>query len=281
MRRSQPEGRGEFTGRFTPTDFAEVLLKLPEGCPVVGGQAVVWWATKYGIGIGGAESVEPLTSVDIDFWGGRDELKELARRLGSKVIWPQAYEMTVWVGAIPLNIKGERTIAEFLHTIPGLDTNDPDRASVGQEYAVPSGKRILQFLSPISLVLAKLHAVRHFDQRQRQDELHLRASLRASTPFIAQLLDQKAVREALWNCERLIAVHQLKPYRKLAAKHGLSILSAVPIETIEQVADDSSLDEVDRRRLSGFCKVRWPQATGTRDRVRSRPSAQPKRRKDG
>lgn len=265
MNRQSPrlkEGsKAALTGRFTPVDFAEILLKVPEGCPVVGGQAVAWWAAKYRIGAGREGQNEPITSVDIDFWGGRDDLHELARRLGRGVVLPHAYEMTVWVGAIPLNVQGQKTVVEFLHTIPGLDTNDPNRASVGQDYDVPSGRRVLQFLSPVSLVLAKLHALRHFDQKERQDELHLRASLAASAAFIAQLLSQKAVREALWNAERLIEAHQLKPYAKLAAKCGFEVLSAVPIKRMKQVCRDESSDASDRKRISNFCNLRWPQVT--------------------
>jgi hypothetical protein len=60
-------------GAFRPTDFAEVLGQLPEGCPIVGGQAVVWWAERYKIT---PANQQPLTSEDIDFWGGRADLKE-------------------------------------------------------------------------------------------------------------------------------------------------------------------------------------------------------------
>jgi hypothetical protein len=254
---SKAGSKGGLTGHFTPADFAEILLKAPEGCPVVGGQAVAWWAAKYSVGTASEAPIEPITSVDIDFWGGRDDLHELARRLGRKVVLPHEYEMTVWAGAIPIQIQGQKTVVEFLHTIPGLDTNDPNRASVGQEYVVPSGKRILQFLSPVSLVLAKLHALRHFDQKERQDELHLRASLEASSAFIAQLLSQKAIREVLWNSERLLEAHQLKPNAKLASKHGLDVLSAVPIKKMKQACKDESLAESDRNRISNFCHVRW------------------------
>src|SRR5258707_9679368 len=79
-------------GAFRPSDFAEVLVQLPEGCPIVGGQAVVWWAERYRIT---AASHQPLTSEDIDFWGGRADLKQLASKLGIKPIFPHAYEMSV------------------------------------------------------------------------------------------------------------------------------------------------------------------------------------------
>ena len=126
----------------------------------MGGQAVAWWAAKYGVTVGPGHGPALLTSVDIDFWGGRDDLTELAKGLGRKPIFPSQYEMTVWVGAIELQIQGEKTLAEFLHTIPGLDTNDPDKASVEQEYQAHSVRKIIQVLTPVSLVLVKLHAVR-------------------------------------------------------------------------------------------------------------------------
>ena len=168
--------------------------------------------------------------------------------------------MTVWVGAIPLTINGEKTLVEFLHTVPGLDTHDPNRASVEQNYATQSGSRMLQFLSPVSLALAKLHALRHFPQEDRQDGLHLRLCLRASHAFIAQLIAQKAVRDALWNCERLVETHYLKPNIKLARQHQFSLLDAIPIEKIAEASGDSSFDESDRKRLANFCKIlcrRW------------------------
>jgi hypothetical protein len=260
MKRRPTLSRERLTGRFVVTDFAEVLLKLPEGCPVVGGQAVAWWAAQYGVSTAGKDQTTTLTSADIDFWGGRDDLEELARRLGFEVTFPHEYEMTVWVGGIPLSIQGERTLAEFLHTIPGLDTNDPDRASVEQEFTVPAGSRTLQFLSPVSLVLAKLHALRHFDQKERQDELHLRVCLNACQGFIAQLLRQQAIRAALWNCERLIEAHQRKPNTRLAARYDFNILAAVPVERIREASSDPALDPVARKRLVSFCNLRWPQA---------------------
>ena len=137
------EHRTDAGARLTPSDFSEVIAALPEGCPLVGGQAVAWWANRYEIHIRLAGKLEPITSGDIDFWGDRDALKELARKLNTRPVFPNSYEMTVWTGAIPLEIDGKKTLAEFLHTIPGLDTNDPDVASVEQEYASKSVQKVI------------------------------------------------------------------------------------------------------------------------------------------
>ena len=40
--------------------------------------------------------------------------------------------MTAWVGAIPMTIKGEKTLVEFINTVPGLATFNPEKASVKQ-----------------------------------------------------------------------------------------------------------------------------------------------------
>ena|SRR2546421_12181413 len=165
--------------------------------------------------------------------------------------------MTVWVGAIQLNIHGCNTLAEFLHTVPGLDTNDPAKASVEQQYAAGSVRKTIAILSPISSVIAKLHCLRHFKQDQREDELHLRISLAASHRFMVELLRQHEIRQVLWNAERLIEASGLKPYRRIEAKHNLDILGAIPIKEIRLEAENQSQPEADRKRLANFAHMRW------------------------
>ena len=248
--------------RFTPGDFSDVISHLPDECPVIGGQAVAWWAARYQLtGTKG----EVITSADIDFWGSRDDLKKMAKGLRRKAIFPDEYEMTVWVGAIQLNIQGLKTEAEFLHTVPGLDTNDPDKASVEQEYRTESVQRVIQVLTPISLVLVKLHALRHFDQTDRQDELHLKVSLHASRRFLAQLLRQREIRHVLWNCERLIAAGQVKQYRKMATKYEFDMLGAIPIDDFKRAAADPEQAQEDQTRLANFVNLRWPRLLELKD----------------
>ncbi len=103
--------------RFRPSDFSEVIAKLPKDCSLIGGQAVALWAERYGLR---GDNGEAVTSADIDFWGSRGDLIRMAKALQRKAVFPHEYEMTVWVGAIPLRIHGRNTLVEFLHTVPGL-----------------------------------------------------------------------------------------------------------------------------------------------------------------
>jgi hypothetical protein len=246
--------------KFSPSDFAGVISHLPDGCPLVGGQAVAWWARKYGIT---GKGDEPVTSGDIDFWGGREDLLEMARGMRRKPIFPNEHEMTVWVGAIQIRISGEETLAEFLHFIPGLDTPYPEKAAVEQTYREPSIEKVIQVLTPVSLVLTKLHALRRFDQKERNDELHLKVSLRASREFIAELLAEQEARRALRECERLIAAHQSKPYRKLEQQSQFNLLDSIPIAEIQQAADSPVQSPDNRQRLRNFINLRWHRVVGT------------------
>ena len=241
---------------FVPSDFGEVIQKLPDECALVGGQAVAWWAQEY------CPSDKPITSCDIDFWGFADDLNGLARALGQKPILPHKYEMTIWVGGIPLNLKGEKTLVEFVNTVPGLDAFNPEKVSVRQWFSTGAQPKKLLVLSPVSLVLAKLYALRAFDQTDRQDEMHLKVSLVTANRFIDQLLREAKIKQVLWNVERLIAGSQNKPYQRLEARHGFKILSAIPIQQIREAAGGDNLPEEDRNRLRNFQKLRWPQVAG-------------------
>jgi hypothetical protein len=238
---------------FVPSDFGGIIRHIPEGCPLVGGQAVAWWQQQY------CPSDTPITSCDIDFWGYRDDLDALAKALGQEPLYPHKYEMTVWVGGISLTLNGETTLVEFINTVPGLDIIGEERASVLQMFSTGELQTKLLILSPVSLVLAKLHALRAFDQDGRQDEAHLKTSLGTAHHFITQLLQETKIRQVLWNVERLIAASQNKPYRRLEEKHGFEILSAVPIGQILEAVGNSGLPEEDRNRLRSFQCTRWPQ----------------------
>jgi hypothetical protein len=242
------------TGEFLPIDFAFVIDKLPDGCPVVGGQAVSWWAQRFGIT---TEDGLPVTSSDIDFWGDRNDLMLLASRLNLKPIFPHDYEMTVWAGAIQIVIQEKLSLAEFLHTVPGLDYGNPDKVSAEQLYLAPPVTRKIQFLTPISLIHVKLHCLRAFPQEHRDDETHLRVSFKTARSFLVETLNSGELRQMFWNIERLIAAHHFKPYRRLEKSIGFNILDAVPIADLRAASTANRLSPENKDRLSRFLENRW------------------------
>jgi hypothetical protein len=250
------------SGQFQPADFWMVIQHLPECCPLIGGQAVAWWALRYNVCAAGSE---PITSEDVDFWGGRDDLKEVARGLKVKPVFPHEYEMTVWSGAIHFSIDGKRTLADFLHTVPGLEVLNPVKASSLVQYVAGGIDKKIQVLTPVSLIASKLHCLRHFSQEKRNDEQHLRICLQTARQFLAEILGQREIRPLFWNIERLISAHRFKPYRKLEQSLGFNLLEAVPVDEIRVAHESGDLSATDRERISRFLNQRWPQVTSGSD----------------
>jgi len=244
--------------KLKPGDFSAILLAVPADCVLIGGQAVAWWAERYGIKAFVKGKEQEVTSRDIDFWGTREDLFKIASRLKRRPALPNRYEMTLLVGAIELEAGGWKTALEVLHAVPGLDSANPLSAAVPEELRAAAGRRKLLVMSPVSLVLAKLHALRHFSQEDRQDLVHLRVSLKASRAFITEALKQSA-RLALWNCNRLIDAHRQKPNRKMEEKHGFQILSAVPVDSIRSEAQQGNPET--RERLQKFLSIQWLKVT--------------------
>jgi hypothetical protein len=248
------------SAKLKPVDFSDVLLAVPGDCVLIGGQAVAWWAERYSIKAMVRGREREVTSRDIDFWGTHEDLFHIASRMKRTPILPNRHEMTLLVGAIELEAAGKRTSLEVLHAVPGLDSNNPVTAAVLEQVSVATRKSKLLVMSPVSLVLAKLHALRHFSQEDRQDLVHLRVCLEASKAFIRQTLKQNT-RMALWNCNRLIDAYRQRPNRKMEQKHGFRILGAVPIDSIRTEAERGSQE--DRDRLQKFLRIQWLRVTSS------------------
>ena len=59
--------------QLKPGDFSAVLQAVPTDCVLIGGQAVAWWAGRYGIKTVVEGHDQEVTSKDIDFWGTRQD----------------------------------------------------------------------------------------------------------------------------------------------------------------------------------------------------------------
>jgi hypothetical protein len=234
-------------------DFEEILAAAGDTLPVIGGQAVAWWADRYL-----ADSVEAVTgskyagSVDIDFWADRDEMEGLARKLHVQPRYPHKYEMTALSGICStLSSKGVTLIIEFLHTVPGLDIPDPANASIQQA----NRQTKIRVLDPISLLHAKLHALRNFNQEERQDALHLKICHAAIPIFIEEVL-ARDTSKALFYIERVLKAATRSFNIKVSEGLGLDLLKAIPISAIQNAANNAT-SPTDKEKLNNFLSARW------------------------
>lgn len=194
----------------------------------------------------------PLTSRDLDIWGGREEVEEIAGIVKSRPKYPHKYEMTVLSGVIPLTIGETQTQIEVLHTVPGLDINDPEAASVEHHFMNQS----IRVLDPVSLLGTKLHALRNFSDEDRQDLLHLKILVPATRAFLKEAF-KSDIEKGLWYSERALTLILKQNNKRAAKRHGLNLLECIPIDWIQDQLKTVNEGNPHLAKLRNFVEIRW------------------------
>lgn len=149
---------------------------------VCGGQAVSFWAQRHGL--------HPVVSRDLDLLGDREAAQRIAAQLGAAIQYPGRYDMTVLTAVVRAVWRGRPLTIECLSSVPGIET-DPEAISERVDLGACGRLRVLH---PMALVLAKLHAVRFFEQAERHDEAHLRLVWTVAGRWLAELAATEAPR---------------------------------------------------------------------------------------
>lgn len=220
---------------FSLHQFDKVFtIRNAEGKPylLIGGQAVNYWAERYLAVEPQLKNLEPFTSEDIDFKGGSDDVRRIARQLELTPGYPPKVQMTALAGTIPFQIGGIKSNIEVVRRIPGV-TGSVDVLAVHAEW---NGKNI-RVLDPISLFASKLELVARVSQEKRQDVLHLKILLLCVRAFLAEFLDQVdraeiPARHWLGAVNRVLKLTTDKRARNIAGKYRIHWPEILPQNAI-------------------------------------------------
>lgn len=174
--------------RFSLREFSEVFkLRNAAGRPyiLIGGQGVNYWAERYLKSEPELERLLPFTSEDIDFKGGSDDVRWIARQLGAQPIFPPTVAMTALAGAVPFRIGDLRSNIEVVRRVPGVAGNLEETA-VEAEWNGLS----IRVMDPISLLASKLELVAKVRQENRRDALHAMILLPCVRGFLREFLGE-------------------------------------------------------------------------------------------
>ncbi len=152
---------------FSLRQFSEVFkIRDTDGQPyvLIGGQAVNYWAKHYLAVEPQLENLQPFTSEDIDFKGGRADVQRIARQLSLSPSYFPRVQMTALAGTIPFQIGDLKSTIEVVRLIPGI----ADSAKTPAIEAEWNGKTI-RVLDPISLLACKLELAASVPQEKRRD----------------------------------------------------------------------------------------------------------------
>jgi hypothetical protein len=109
--------------RFPLRQFSTIFqIRNPAGhlYVLIGGQAVNYWAERYLSAEPDLKAYLPFTSEDIDFCGGRDDVKYIANQLKLTPVFPAEVAITALAGVIPLPLRAGQTNIEIVRTVPGV-----------------------------------------------------------------------------------------------------------------------------------------------------------------
>ncbi|MGH7953730.1 MAG: hypothetical protein ACREFE_17675 [Limisphaerales bacterium] len=110
---------------FSLHQFSDVFrIRDAAGQPyiLIGGQAVNFWAERYLSAEPELKPFQPFTSEDIDFKGGLDDVRRIARQLALTPGYPAKVEMTALAGVIPFQIGDLKSSIEIVRRISGVSS---------------------------------------------------------------------------------------------------------------------------------------------------------------
>jgi hypothetical protein len=177
---SPRHGKMGINARFSLNQFSEVFkVRNLGGQPyiLVGGQAVNYWAERYFQTEQELKDLQPFTSEDIDFKGGKEDVKRIAEQLHLAPQYPPKVEMTALAGCIPFQIGDLKSNIEVVRTVPGT-SGSVDTLAIEAELA---GKKI-RVLDPISLLACKLDLLITVSQEKRSGTYQDSDSVRPRFP---------------------------------------------------------------------------------------------------
>lgn len=209
--------------RFSVSDYEELLRRFAGRLPIIGGQATVFWTLRY------APTAGPITSRDIDFLATGEEVREIAPGAVRNLRFPGRRDRTNLSAVGVFDTPSGTSSVEFLHTLPGLDITHSE--VIFLDCHTDAGTPI-KILEPVSLMMAKLFALRHFDQTDRQDAGHLRALVPACRAHIGAMLDREPDR-AFLHMRRLARWMRPDTQKRAALRHHIPLLDVFPHDSLK------------------------------------------------
>jgi hypothetical protein len=198
---------------------------------LVGGQAVHFWATHYGI----ESSLSALTR-DIDYQGTRAEARRAAKRVTYKhkltiATMADATPNTA-VLAIEMDGYSQPVIVDYLASVYGLDARKVKASAIEVEGA--AGERFL-IMDPLSLMQSKIwNLARLPTKKTREGMEQARLSIEIVAAMLRSEVKQNAVQRELLNMVKAVVnFSRTTPALEVQAEYGLDCIRAIPPEIFE------------------------------------------------
>ena len=196
---------------------------------LIGGQAVNYWAATVA-DPDRLVNLQPMTSRDLDFFGGPSEARRLADRLGIDGRFNDGLDPSPNAAVLTATLEdGRRIVIDVLTTSLGVSGSEL-LATATTVKAVGADVRVIH---PMLLLESKLTCLRQLPQRERQDEKHIRILKHVLADQMSHLLDQP--RSLFRTVERYFRL-LTTPTGRHATSRGVDLWGAVPLASMRDDA---------------------------------------------
>lgn len=211
----------------TPAEFGPIFR---QGVPIIGGHAVNLWATYYsGRGDQELRAFAPFISKDGDIYLRDPELAQAVADAAGWVFEKNPEPRSAVLGRIVLEKGGVRLDVHVMREVTGLSEADLAKTETltledGTEYCLPA---------PDIMLKAKLSNLDTIDQKERQDERHVRIMISCCRHYLTDTFEayragKMSEREAVDRFMSAFRVTTSPVAHRLDGSLALRVASAIP-----------------------------------------------------
>jgi hypothetical protein len=229
---------------LSPQDIQAILSVCSSEGVLVGGQALAFWADRYGV----VPPVDlgPAVTAYADFIGDAALAKKLARALGWKSWIPSFDDATFQTGKVTQKQRdGSIKQVDFLASVAGLATKDVTRRALEMQVPRVGALRIMHPVDVLDSRIQNLHLIPA--KRTPAGVAQARLAIGAARAFIAEEIQERGEKQGLKLLERVVEIAFDIGAVRIYLEYDIDPLAAVPLDSF--------------KTTTALHSKRWPQIT--------------------
>jgi len=213
------------------TQLGKALSVVGEGAVLVGGQALMMWATIYDIDPKNDDGSTVVTT-DADFLGNKTHVENLARNFHGAKTYPPKYGVSALTGTVQVAVSpDEHIVIDVIHSLVGLASESVSKRA----FTEPNVDCLV--MHPIDVLHSRVANIADLTDKRTIDSIRqAKLALRITSAYIESTAadpDPAVAKLAMVAAERVTEIAKSRAGKFVTKEYGLSFLDAVPAHAIK------------------------------------------------
>lgn len=224
--------------------LAIVLANISPESVLVGGQALAFWVSHYGVALPTPAVLVGAISDDADILGVRNDVAAIASKARGVPSYTPQHVISALVGQVKIPVGGDEFVnVDVLHRLVGVDVGKvKERAS-----EVKLGDTLIRVMHPIDVLQSRIENLAQLRDKQTPEGVEqAKLSLLVAGAYIREVsaMDEDGQRHARKVIEYVVGIAKTGAGKRGAREFGLRFMDALPGFAITS---------------DQFRSIRWPQ----------------------